>query len=445
MANCPKAVTWYAQDYSEEVLKPEMFAIRFKTQEQADEFHKAINDAQNSLNENNTLTKQKTPEKRNQHAKVKTEPEPPAVNRQTSWGDKFKPKSGTWECKNCYIHNDGKENYCVACETPKNDTIPKKGTTGAKPEQTFSFGVPAFTGGENKAGFVFGTPPPTQGDKVTVGFGEPAKSEESESNKAATGFGDLFKPKAGSWTCTVCYVSNDAAKIQCAACDTPKEGSTKATPGPKGFGDQFKPKEGSWTCKECLVPNDGVKTTCVSCESPRDGATPKSDGLKGINLDTPGLKFTFGIPSQKPFVFTPPATESQTEPAALSKSKPVIFKASEPVKEEQKVLDEESKDKFVFGSPQKHDFEFIPRSPRRHSGGQDEESDGSYVEEEADNIYFKPVIPLPDKVDVKTGEEQEDVLYCHRAKLFRFVQGEWKERGIGDVKILFRPDTKKLR
>lgn len=46
------------------------------------------------------------------------------------------------------------------------------------------------------------------------------------------------------------------------------------------------------------------------------------------------------------------------------------------------------------------------------------------------------MVPLPDKVEVVTGEEEEDVLYTHRAKLFRLVAGEWKERGLGDVKIL---------
>lgn len=47
------------------------------------------------------------------------------------------------------------------------------------------------------------------------------------------------------------------------------------------------------------------------------------------------------------------------------------------------------------------------------------------------------MVPLPDKVEVVTGEEDEEVLYTHRAKLYRLTKGEWKERGIGDVKILF--------
>lgn len=46
---------------------------------------------------------------------------------------------------------------------------------------------------------------------------------------------------------------------------------------------------------------------------------------------------------------------------------------------------------------------------------------------------------------MKTGEEEEDALYSHRAKLFRFVDKEWKERGIGDVKILKHKTNGKLR
>ena len=55
---------------------------------------------------------------------------------------------------------------------------------------------------------------------------------------------------------------------------------------------------------------------------------------------------------------------------------------------------------------------------------------------------FAPIIPLPDEVPVTTGEENEEELFCARAKLFRFVSKEWKERGIGNVKLLKNADGK---
>jgi len=49
------------------------------------------------------------------------------------------------------------------------------------------------------------------------------------------------------------------------------------------------------------------------------------------------------------------------------------------------------------------------------------------------------------QIAVVTGEEDEETLYCHRAKLFVFGDNEWKERGIGDVKIQKHRQTGKLR
>lgn len=56
------------------------------------------------------------------------------------------------------------------------------------------------------------------------------------------------------------------------------------------------------------------------------------------------------------------------------------------------------------------------------------------------DIHFEPVMKLP-LIDVKTLEEDEEVLLQLRGKLYRYVTTpgeppEWKERGTGDVKIL---------
>ena len=61
------------------------------------------------------------------------------------------------------------------------------------------------------------------------------------------------------------------------------------------------------------------------------------------------------------------------------------------------------------------------------------------------HIYFEPLVPLPEKIEVKTGEEDEDVLFESRAKLFRFVGGEWKERGLGVLKILQHRESGRIR
>lgn len=76
---------------------------------------------------------------------------------------------------------------------------------------------------------------------------------------------------------------------------------------------------------------------------------------------------------------------------------------------------------------------------------------------EADNVltprdeehdpHFEPVIKLTEQVETSTGEEDEDVLFKMRAKLFRFASesNEWKERGTGDVRLLQNKETKKVR
>ncbi len=81
----------------------------------------------------------------------------------------------------------------------------------------------------------------------------------------------------------------------------------------------------------------------------------------------------------------------------------------------------------------------------------DEKKDGETSAEgddapESPDVHFEPLVHL-EKVDVKTNEENEEVLFKVRAKLFRFHPDskEWKERGVGDVKFLQHKETKKVR
>ncbi|XP_073701274.1 E3 ubiquitin/ISG15 ligase TRIM25-like [Garra rufa] len=67
---------------------------------------------------------------------------------------------------------------------------------------------------------------------------------------------------------------------------------------------------------------------------------------------------------------------------------------------------------------------------------------------EDDNaLDFEPVVPLPDLVDISTGEENERVVFSHRAKLYRYDKDsqQWKERGVGELKILQNNESKRAR
>ncbi len=74
------------------------------------------------------------------------------------------------------------------------------------------------------------------------------------------------------------------------------------------------------------------------------------------------------------------------------------------------------------------------------TGNHHEEDDGEGGGEDDSyepNVSFQPIVKLS-AVDVKTGEEDENVLFCERGKLYRFdpETTQMKERGIGEMKIL---------
>ena len=82
------------------------------------------------------------------------------------------------------------------------------------------------------------------------------------------------------------------------------------------------------------------------------------------------------------------------------------------------------------------------------SGGQlFTSNDEDDPEREVEGADFKPIVSLPDVVKRETGEENEAVVYTHRAKLFRYDLDtkQWKERGVGDIKILVHDETKRGR
>ena len=60
------------------------------------------------------------------------------------------------------------------------------------------------------------------------------------------------------------------------------------------------------------------------------------------------------------------------------------------------------------------------------------------------NIYVEPIVQLK-SVAVESGEENEGVIFNERCKLYRFDDKKWKERGVGEVKLLRHKETGKAR
>ncbi|KAK9239303.1 hypothetical protein V1525DRAFT_356262 [Lipomyces kononenkoae] len=101
------------------------------------------------------------------------------------------------------------------------------------------------------------------------------------------------------------------------------------------------------------------------------------------------------------------------------------------------------------GAPTSSSFAVPTAAATAASSKDKEEEDGDADEAPASpEIHFEPLVKL-EKVEVKSNEEDEEVIFKIRAKLFRFDKasepGEWKERGTGDVRFLKHKESGKVR
>uniref|UniRef100_A0A673T7A3 RAN binding protein 2 n=1 Tax=Suricata suricatta TaxID=37032 RepID=A0A673T7A3_SURSU len=187
-----------------------------------------------------------------------------------------------------------------------------------------------------------------------------------------------------------------------------------------------------------FLTNDQTKVTDGESESSDAGAASASDTVNKPNPENTGPTLEWDNYDLREDALDDSVSSSSVHASPL---------ASSPVR----------KNLFRFGeSTTGFNFSFKSalspsKSPAKlnQSGtsvGTDEESDVTQ-EEERDGQYFEPVVPLPDLVEVSSGEENEQVVFSHRAKLYRYDKdvGQWKERGIGDIKILQNYDNKQVR
>nr|XP_055072526.1 ranBP2-like and GRIP domain-containing protein 4 isoform X2 [Misgurnus anguillicaudatus] len=196
--------------------------------------------------------------------------------------------------------------------------------------------------------------------------------------------------------------------------------STSATTAFK-FNSNFKSNDGDFTFSSTQMKNSESLLGLLTSDIP-----PRTEGLSEPKLQTQDQPpsqsdvFTFGSKNATGFSFTD-----------STPTKPIIFGQTD--------------DMFKLASVNKPIFGNAETREEKENVESDNES--SHVEEDEDGPHFEPIVPLPDKVAVKTGEEEEEEMFCNRAKLFRFDSDtkEWKERGLGCIKILKHKTSGKVR
>ena len=387
-----KARIWGAQDFADEELKDEKFCIRFKTEEQAAAFEAKFVEA-TELSKKAVASPVKGEKKDDNKKGVSLAQFATAQ------------KAGKWECGACLTSNPEERIQCLACEGArpgKEEEVAKLKADAAPAPAVMTIGA----GG----GFKFGGAAATS-QASGFSFGSPASTAAPTASTAASGF--TFGSSSSVSTSGFGSVSSSA---------TPSSTSTTSI--------------GGFSFKQAPVI---VKPKAVEVEEKKE-ETAKPSPFSG---------FSFGSGSQA--TGSPVLASALTGGAKAEIVSSTLAAASEPL---------------MFGAKPAQGFDSVAASggafkvdpnfqgftgagssvfgAKKDEGGAE---DGGADEEYEPTGEFTPVIPLPELIEVKTGEEGEEVLFSERAVLFRFVQDtkEWKERGRGDFKILKNPSTGKAR
>ncbi|CAL8110487.1 unnamed protein product [Orchesella dallaii] len=242
----------------------------------------------------------------------------------------------------------------------------------------------------------------------------------------------------------------------------------------KPLSELFKKPEGNWDCGACYVSNIKDTTVCVACNTVRPGyeAPAISESVDIINPTKPA--FSFGFPSANPVTpfqgfgvasTTPVNCNIDSTPKKSEENKDSAFTGLNlSGKFSFADLAKNNNASFSFGGDGnsfsgagtplfKTALTTPNKSADEKTGNETVASNTSRNAEDGDDDFvptaeFQPVIPLPPLVEVKKGDENENTIAEYRAKLYRFVPEakEWKERGIGNIKLLqSKSDPSKCR
>ena len=272
----------------------------------------------------------------------------------------------------------------------------------------------------------------------------------------------IFKPPAGSWECEMCMIRNNADVMTCLACQTPKPGShsspkslSDASNASFSFGKTF---SGGFTFAKDPKdnPQSGFNFNLPTNEKSKDSeeSGPTFSDLMKEN-DKPGFSFNGSGDDSKGFNFV--STENTQSGLGFNfgdnQKNPPLFNFGNSG-------DGTGKDYLQLENKKNVESKEIPKLFQGvFTFRMDIPKDGAVTspsnkglnvsennpEEEDEGVVFKPIVSLPKQVEVKSGEEDEITLFNAHAKLYRFTQNTWKERGVGEIKVLYDPSRERGR
>ncbi|XP_067842272.1 E3 SUMO-protein ligase RanBP2 isoform X2 [Heptranchias perlo] len=374
----------------------------------------------------------------------------------------FSKKEGQWDCVSCLLRNEANTVKCLACQAPKPNGKVTVVTSMGQSASTFKCGL----------------------------------ASEVTCTSAPEAFEGLFARKEGQWDCGTCLLRNDANVAKCVACQALNPNSkaaatsttataqfslggvcTKSDAPESGFKLNF-PASGVKFGHSDINSSSAFKVEASSSQSSRPFS---SAGFTFSSSNSVG-GFKFGLPDS-----SKDSTDKDNQPVQEGSAALFLKTFAEQQKERERITSKSGRDtilasdtssqneEFIIGKDTSvssfadlaktadEEFQFGRKDPnfRGFEGvGQqlfstcittvasaENEDDGLYKTEEEDNIHFDPVVLMPEKVDLITGEEDETVLYSQRVKLFRFDTeiSQWKERGVGNLKVLQNKANGRLR
>ncbi|XP_035250343.1 E3 SUMO-protein ligase RanBP2 isoform X2 [Anguilla anguilla] len=433
----------------------------------------------------------------------------PAVNKPSTvsfgagFGSQFAKKEGQWDCNTCAVRNEASAGHCVSCQTPNPSSKSIVDPAVNKPS-TVSFGAGFGSQFTKKEGQWDCDTCLVRNDASTakcVSCQSPRKIQMPSQGELAA----MFGKKEGQWDCDTCLVRNDGSSSACLSCQTPNPNAKVANTSTKNaapssssafsfsFGSQnasnapaatgFKANFNAGTTFKFGQGEDKSSPASFKFELPPSQVESKPSTSGGFSFSMPMPTGAFKFGTQEPVKLTAPAESQPDEGSASLFLKNIAEQHREKEKNAAEdagpsvEITEQDENPLFSGKPNtfsfadlanssQGDFQFGQNDPnfegfsrageqlfaslqpsKKLDTSQDQDDEDMYKTEENDDIQFEPVVPMPDKVDLVTGEEDEETMYSQRVKLFRFDAdtSQWKERGVGNLKFLKNSKNGKLR